>query len=638
MTGVVSRGVITSLGAPQTRLPSGWAVEIERGETVSLNDVRELGHGDPLRMWGQQPSVRKVVDFIARQIASTPLKVYRRVSDTDRQRVTDHPLARVLSRPAPGLTPFRFAHSLIVDWLLFDRWCAAKVKTSDADRPLTLTRLQAARVRFADDGLANVSGVWVDGKLRLDPAGCLLDHGYAPIEANGITPMQTLWAILAESREAVEYRRSVWRNAGRVPAVIQRPADAPEWSDTARDRFLSGWRAYTRGGGSEGGTPILQDGMTLAAAEAFKPRDTADIEGRQLNDAEVASAYHIAPELVGAREGNYSNMAAFREALYGDALGPYYEPLQQVFNAMLVPDLDPTGELYVEFDIETKMRGSFATQAQVLSTSVGRPWMLAAEARARMNLPDLGGDTHDLVTPLNVLIGGQASPRDSGSQNTGKAAGPLTKARAADTYQVKAEQILTGFYERQAVEVLKAMGQKAASDWWDADRWDTELAGDLYQLAMLVSTEIGKRTAETLGFHADDYDIARTEAFLHAVAESHAEAINQATLDQVNAALAAEAPVSGVFDNAKAQRAIAGAATLITAYSAFATTEAARQLGGSTATKTWITGSNPRPSHAAMNGETVDIDARFSNGMDWPGDLGDPDEVAGCNCDVQVNI
>ena len=53
-----------------------------------------------------------------------------------------------------------------------------------------------------------------------------------------------------------------------------------------------------------------------------------------------------------------------------------------------------------------------------------------------------------------------------------------------------------------------------------------------------------------------------------------------------------------------------------------------------------MTSGNPRPSHAAMNGETVPYDERFSNGAMWPGDadaLG-PEEVANCQCAVTIDI
>lgn len=420
MANVISGGELATLRRPVGTAPT-YAGPVLLSEAIeSFADYREAIHGQtvsPLVVWSTQPSVRKVVDFAARAVASTPLKVYRRDSDTNRVRITDHPLARLLAAPSPGMVPFRFWHSVIVDWLLYDRWCVVKIATDEpAVRPLELLRLQAERLTFADDGLGRVGAVWVDGRVSIDPAECLLDHGYSPLVATGTSPMRTLAAILQESSEAVAYRRSMWKNSARVPVVLQRPSSAPPWSDPARDRFLAGWRSYVKGGGSEGGTPLLQDGMTLAKIDAFSPKDTNDIQGRQLTDAEVASAFHIAPELVGARQGTYSNVEAFRQMLYRDALGPMFAAWEQVINAMLTPQLDPTGLLYVEADVDAKLRGSFQEEATVMSTATGAPWLTRNEARARKNLPELdGGD--ELVTPLNVLIGGQASPQDSGTQN-----------------------------------------------------------------------------------------------------------------------------------------------------------------------------------------------------------------------------
>lgn len=79
---------------------------------------------------------------------------------------------------------------------------------------------------------------------------------------------------------------------------------------------------------------------------------------------------------------------------------------------------------------------------------------------------------------------------------------------------------------------------------------------------------------------------------------------------------------------------------LATTVGAFALTEAARQLARDRTVKTWrVTSGNPRPEHADMDGETVAIDAEFSNGLNWPGDpVMGPDEVAGCQCTVDVSI
>lgn len=129
-------------------------------------------------------------------------------------------------------------------------------------------------------------------------------------------------------------------------------------------------------------------------------------------------------------------------------------------------------------------------------------------------------------------------------------------------------------------------------------------------------------------------------AFLAAVSERSAAGINAATKAQLDDALASDDPdgeLTKVFETAGGSRAAQIATTIVTAISGFATVEAARQSVGSAATKTWVVGKNPRPSHAALDGQTVPIEEPFSNLAMWPGDdVLDVGETAGCNCSVRV--
>ena len=56
--------------------------------------------------------------------------------------------------------------------------------------------------------------------------------------------------------------------------------------------------------------------------------------------------------------------------------------------------------------------------------------------------------------------------------------------------------------------------------------------------------------------------------------------------------------------------------------------------------KTWVvTSGNPRPSHAALDGETVPYSDEFSNGANAPGDeMLTPDETCNCQCRLDVLI
>jgi hypothetical protein len=95
-----------------------------------------------------------------------------------------------------------------------------------------------------------------------------------------------------------------------------------------------------------------------------------------------------------------------------------------------------------------------------------------------------------------------------------------------------------------------------------------------------------------------------------------------------------------VYSDARDVRAPQGGQTLATTAAGFGTSESAKQRGGRRATKTWhTTSAAPRKSHAAMNGQTVGIDDKFSNGAEWPGDavLG-ADGTAGCECIITVNF
>lgn len=599
------------------------------------------------QFWRTQPNLRKVVDFIARNVASTPLHVFERVSDTDRQRVTDHVLTRTLGAPQPRVNPFRFWHGVLSDGLLYDRWCVLKVPRADGG--LDLVQVPSWRLKIEVDPLRRVVGLWYwmgdrtdDGpdweSIPLDDA--IFDHGYAPRTA-GLTPVRTLRDILDESAEAVSYRRDVWKNGARMPGYVARPAKTP-WTDEQMKRFQAHMRSvYGKDGSNAGGMPVLEDGMEIKTSDVFSPQDANDLEGRRLSAIEVAAAYHIAPELVGAQQGNYSNIDAFRQMMYGPSLGPYISAWEGVLNTQLTPDFAGDRRLYIEANVEAKLRGSFEEQAKIMQSATGAPWLTRNEARAKQNLPPVdGGD--ELVVPLNVLVGGQASPRDSGSQNQNAGTAPRVKARAPETHESKHVEVLAGFFARQGKVVQSRLGAKAGGDWWDRGRWDAELADDLLALAVSTSKQVGAATAGRLGFNADDYDVDRTVKFLRAVSEREASAINDTTKAQIDDALESDDPdggVANVFEVAVGARAAQAATTLVTQSSGFGTTEAGAQLSGGTATKTWVvTSSNPRASHASMNGETVGIEETFSNGLSWPASGGDPAEVANCRCEVDIAL
>lgn len=606
---------------------------------------------DYAEIYRKQSEVRVAVDFLARNVAQLGLHVFRRENETDRQRLREHPLALLLASPNPYTTAYRLIHGLISDRGIYDRALWAKVLQNGVPQ---LVRIPPRLWTIdKDDNWLNPSAFVVKGsrgKAKIPAGNAVYFRGYNPLdERYGLSPIESLRRALSEEYAAGQMREQTLRNGARFSGYLSRPKDAPKWSLQARDRFRTGWRQQYLGWSATdaGGTPVLEDGMTFTAASQSAV-DLQYVEARKLTREEVAAAYFIPPPMIGMLDkATFSNITEQHKMLYQDTLGPILMEIKQELELQILPDFDDREGVYVEFNLQEKLRGSFEEQAQQLQTSVGAPYLTRNEARARANLPHIeGGD--ELVVPLNVLVGYQASPTDSGSQNLRaqavrqKGASITVKAPSNPNYATQIESLLGRFFERQRRVVLSELGAKSAS-WWDEERWDRELAEDLLKLSLAITVDAAKSVLEYAGLDADRYDSDRTVNFLTAVAKSRAHMVNQTTSSQIAAILAGRGPADAdspahVFDVALAGRGAIIAETLATTYANFATSEAGKQSGGST--KTWLTTSgNPRPEHAAMHGETVPIDAPFSNGASWPGDpvLG-ADGVAGCSCEVEVTF
>lgn len=621
----------------------------ERGFTSAFVDVSGMGEPvvdiaavigkTPVDIWKSQPSVRKVIDFIASNIAAIPLHAYER-SDEGRIRVRDTDLARLLEHPSPAReeTPYLFWKRVIIDWLLWDR-AAIKIDETNA----RLLRIPPQRWAPSVNGHGLITKIKVINEKgfvsTFKPDEFLLYAGYSGPDFSGISPMDTLHAILKESAEALKFRSMMWRRQATHTGVVER---GKEWdSAESRTNFLAGLRAFDAKSERSGGTMLLDEGMVWKDRKpSFKPSDLEDIEARKLTDVEVCSLFHIAPEMLGVRAGNYSNMEAFRQSLYRDNLGPYIEGWVQALRPLVDTFTDAgSSDTYIEAFLDAKLKGSFEEQAKTFQTSVGAPVMTRNEARAKMNLPNVDGG-NELITPLNVMIGGQASPTDSGSQNEKQVkswAYKTSSPEIAEDWAPEVEGELEKFFARQERTITRLMGAKSP-DWWDAERWDAELADSLASVSKRMSGQAGALYAAQLGFDPSTYNAKRTYAYLEAVAAGRAGWINRKTRKALEAATLEDIPVSEVFEEVGKRRTRVIAAAFAAAVAGWVAEETGRQLMPGRGYKTWIvTSSNPRASHAALNGETVPIGSAFSNGAQWPGDpASGVDEVAGCMCGVEV--
>ena len=562
--------------------------------------------------------MRWVVDFLAKQVAGLKLKVYEKVPSegdlpSSRIELDECELQLLLNRPsgptssttANRLTRWQFWRQIVTDIGIHDAAYARKVRDPQTGKPQALYRIPFTALSPQRDLISQtVTGYRTAKGVIIDPNDLIVFPGYDPeMNLGNVSPLETLRNTLAEEWAMAEYREWMWKNGAKHDGIITRPLDAEPMSGEALEAFLADFAASHSPLNKSGAPAFLDEGMTWHDTQQFNARETEYIAARQLNRAECATAYGVPAALVGA--ANRAATAEERTGFYSDTLTPFLARLEEEIDVQLLPDFEISDESarrrYTRFNLDEKLRGSFETQAAILSTATGTPWLLVNEARARQNLPPVpGGDK--LVAPMNVQAGGgpQASPTSpletpattagniepaGTTPNPGKMPPQAPKADMppdgvkADAARVKVlQEGRQKFVSDHLKVLLRAFGRQrdrcSEGKGFNRARWDKELAEDLHGVAVSTATFFGEDAAAQL---SGKYDAARTVAYLRKVSEDIAKRINDAT----ESALTIDgAKAEDVFTVLLDGRAPQIAETRTTFAANWGVAEAARQNGG----------------------------------------------------------
>ena len=393
-----------------------------------VNNVeRAIMSMTPDDLYETQDALQAVVDFIARSIASTSLKVYTRDEKDDRDRDHDSTTARLLARPNDHMTTYDLmsvtAHEMKLHrkilWLVVQDVNAPSGWTIEPIRRSWILDQKTDGFKVTEYYIQNpVSGTppkWIKAEnfVAFDD----YETGISNLTGGYKSPVDPLKAMLREQISAWSFRNQIWDNNGRMTAYISRPVMDSEsnWTPEQRDRFIKAWKERYSGnkGSNAGSMPLLEDGMKIESVQ-FNARESGFEEATKLSRESVAGLYHVNPAQIWSGTGQtYASVKENARSLYVDCLGPDFIFLTQRMNQFLIPLVgdDPT-KLYVEFDVYSKLSGNFEEQASVFSTLGGAPCMTVNEIRKRLNLPPSDDpDADKLVKPLNVVYGGQPSPQ-----------------------------------------------------------------------------------------------------------------------------------------------------------------------------------------------------------------------------------
>jgi HK97 family phage portal protein len=497
---VRSGGALQTVGAST---PPGFGVAYTNlDRTYRYRDVASEQYG---LMYATDPNLRIPIDFLAGNVAQLGLHVFRRVSDTDRVRLTDHELAKWLAKPNPGTTTYRLIEALLGDLGVFNNayWLKVRYDDDTGARAVGLLRLPPEHI-WVRGGLLPTAYVWrsttTGAELTFTPSEIVAFGGYNPLDPLiGLSHMTTLDRVIREDAAAAAHREYYWRNASRHEGVIERPKDASKWTPTQKQSFREQWQQRFAGSGNSGLIAVLEEGMQFKPI-AFSPKDSEFIQGGKLRREVTAAEYNVPQPSVGILEhATFSNIREQHKQLYQDSLGPRLEMITQEIERQLLIECTDQKDIYVEFNIAAKLAGSFEEQGAALRLAIGRPFMTPNEGRARLNLPSIKNDpTADQLAPQQggpaETQQGVATPKDA--ENAADETTDTTKPQdepSDETAMLIAHTIEVTRRRQYAALARFPEADRSTVFFARIDRWNKELAADL---APLVGVDEARRIAE----------------------------------------------------------------------------------------------------------------------------------------------
>ena len=329
-------------------------------------------------------------------MAQLPLKLYRRLPNGERERVSDHPLAGVLSDLSnPQQTAFE-ARELFVRALDTRGNAFARIERDAAGQVVALYPLDPTRT--AVERLES-------GRLRFRYMGdrgpvLLLEHEVLHIRGSsedgllGKSPIEVARGALGLGLTLNNFARKLADNDFKSGGYIIQPYEAnarrkKDFRESLADQEEQDPKR-----------PKVLDPGAKYIPVTFSNTDAEVLETRKLSNQDVCHVFGIPPAVLGLNDSvSYGSAAEAARALVQNALQPLASRMAQAMQRCL---LTPEGRrtYVIEHDLSGLLRGDAATRWNAYRTAREIGAMSSNEIRRFENLPAIeGGDDH---TPLRT--------------------------------------------------------------------------------------------------------------------------------------------------------------------------------------------------------------------------------------------
>ncbi|MCM8595182.1 phage portal protein [Accumulibacter sp.] len=356
-------------------------------------------------------AVYACVRILAETMASLPLVVYRPRSDGGKERVTDHPLYRLLAR-RPNAWQNAFEWREMLQGHLALRGNAYNRIEANARGEITqLLPIHPDRIQieWLPNGDYRYRVTDRLGQQTIVPRSAVWHlRGLSSDGVLGLSPIDLARESLGMALAAQDYGARFFANDAKpTGGWIEFPGSFRD--SEAKRVFRESYQA-AQSGANRGKVLVLENGMKFHEVGVTN-RDAQFLELRKFQITDIARLFRVPPHMIADLDrATFSNIEQQSLEFVMHTMTPWAER----WEASIESDLLLDGEdLEVEFDFTNLMRGDAASRSSYYQSGIQNGWLTRNEARIAENLNPLDG-LDEPLRPLNMVEQGAAREIQSG--------------------------------------------------------------------------------------------------------------------------------------------------------------------------------------------------------------------------------
>lgn len=387
----------------------------------------------------QFSTVWACVRLLAEVMATVPIHVYVKGRDGSKQRVTDTPVAELLTlAPNSWQTVFEYIDFLATSLCM--RGNSYAYINRNGNRVLELIPLVPTSVTPKRSGYEITYQVrFEDGSIDILPADRIHHvRGLSLDGFTGVSPISYHRNTIGLAMAAENHGGYLFKNGAMPAGALVHPG---QLSDEAYTRIKKSW-AETHGGDKQGGVAVLEEGLKFEKI-TMSNEDAQYLEVRQFQRTEICSLYRVPPHMIGdLTKSSFSNITQQSLEMVKYTFLPLARRFELAMRRDLLTDQERAKGMYIEFLFDGLERADIETRFKVYNTGIMSGIYSANECRAKENQnPRPGGDLY--LMPLNMVdTSGAAQPAGTNAATKSLLAVPSPPGQALATKGVLAREQL----------------------------------------------------------------------------------------------------------------------------------------------------------------------------------------------------